>query len=162
MERDRSVAAGSGPPRRTAGTLAGVAGLERLIAIADEPTDDDDLRLRKRVGVVAGYIIVLAALRFPSLPGPAAELGGGVALPPSTPSTCCVLARTKRFDRYVTVLAVSMLLVSVVVEVALGGLDGSSAAIVFAFLAPVSRAARARAAARHGLVRRLPRRHGAA
>jgi hypothetical protein len=29
---------------------------QRLIGLADDPTDDDDVRLRKRVGVVAGHI----------------------------------------------------------------------------------------------------------
>ena len=40
---------------------------QRLIGVADEPTDDDDLRLRKRVGVVAGYINALAAIQLPVL-----------------------------------------------------------------------------------------------
>ena len=31
----------------------------RLIGLADEPTDDDDLRLRKRVGVVIGHRRIL-------------------------------------------------------------------------------------------------------
>jgi hypothetical protein len=29
--------------------------IDRLIGLADEPTDDDDLRLRKRVTLIAGY-----------------------------------------------------------------------------------------------------------
>jgi len=37
----------------------------RLIGLADEPGDDDELRLRKRVGVLAGYILVVVPL--PSL-----------------------------------------------------------------------------------------------
>jgi len=120
------------------GTLAGVVGLERLIAIADEPSDDDDLRLRKRVGVVAGYVIVLAALQLPLLAGGLPlSWAVAIALPAINTANLLVLARTKRFDRYVTVLAASILLVAIVVEVALGGLNGSSAAIVFAFLAPV-------------------------
>jgi hypothetical protein len=45
---------------------AGLGALaHRLISIADEPTDDDDLRLRKRVGVVAGYILAMAAFFLP-------------------------------------------------------------------------------------------------
>jgi guanylate cyclase len=48
-----------------------------------------------------------------------------------------VLARTKRFDRYVVVLVLSFMLIPAFVEVALGGLAGSSANIVFAFLGPV-------------------------
>ena len=38
------------------------AGLIRLISIADEPGDDDDARRRKRVGVVAGYLTIVAPL----------------------------------------------------------------------------------------------------
>jgi hypothetical protein len=36
--------------------------LDRLIGLADEPTDNDDLRLRKRVLVIARYILVISAL----------------------------------------------------------------------------------------------------
>lgn len=45
----------AGPPVSYGNRLGALA--QRLIGIADEPTDDDDLRLRKRVGVVAGYAI---------------------------------------------------------------------------------------------------------
>jgi guanylate cyclase len=48
-----------------------------------------------------------------------------------------VLARTKRFERYVNVLILMVLLLPAVIEVSLGGLAGSSAAVVFAFLGPV-------------------------
>jgi guanylate cyclase len=48
-----------------------------------------------------------------------------------------VLARTRRFERYVTVLILMVLVFAAVIEVSLGGLAGSSAAIVFAFLGPV-------------------------
>jgi hypothetical protein len=40
------------------------AGLIRLISIADEP-GDDDARRRKRVGVVAGYLTIVAPLTLP-------------------------------------------------------------------------------------------------
>jgi guanylate cyclase len=48
-----------------------------------------------------------------------------------------LLARTRRFDRYVNVLIVIVLLFPALIEVSLGGLAGSSAAVVFAFLGPV-------------------------
>ena len=48
-----------------------------------------------------------------------------------------VLARTRRFERYVNVLILLVLLFPAVIEVSLGGLAGSSAAMVFAFLGPV-------------------------
>ena len=37
----------------------------RLLALADHPEDDDDVRLRKQVGVAAGYLTVLAPLTLP-------------------------------------------------------------------------------------------------
>ena len=112
--------------------------LDSLIGIADAPTDDDDLRLRKRVGIVAGYAIIIAALQLPLLArGLPLSWAVAVALPAINATNRLLLARSKRFDRYVVVLAGSILVVGVVVEVALGGLNGSSAAIVFAYLAPV-------------------------
>jgi guanylate cyclase len=112
--------------------------VDRLLGLADEPTDDDDLRLRKRVGVLAGYILVILPLQLPLL---AQGVGAGwfvaVAMPLISAANLLVLARTRRFNRYVAVLLVMVLILPVVVEVALGGLAGSSGAIVFAFLSPV-------------------------
>jgi guanylate cyclase len=48
-----------------------------------------------------------------------------------------LLARSHRFERYVAVLVLMVLVSAALVEVSLGGLAGSSAAIVFAFLGPV-------------------------
>jgi len=112
--------------------------LDVLVGIADDPSDDDDLRLRKRVGVAAGYIIIIGALQLPILArGLPLSWAVAVALPVVNAANLVVLARTHRFDRYVAILAASVLLFPVVIEVALGGLNGASAAIVFAFLAPV-------------------------
>jgi len=111
---------------------------QRLLGLADEPTDDDDLRLRKRVGVVAGYIGVLVPLQLPAL-GQGLALSWAVALtmPLVSLLNLRMLALTRRFDRYVVVLILSFMLFPAFVEVALGGLAGSSAAILFAFLGPV-------------------------
>lgn len=111
---------------------------QRLIGLADEQTDDDDLRLRKRVGVVAGYIGILAPLQLPVL-SQGLVLGWVVALtmPVVSALNLVVVARTRRFDRYIVVLILSFMLFPAFVEVALGGLGGSSAAILFAFLGPV-------------------------
>jgi len=38
--------------------------LHQLISVADEPADDDDARLRKRVLVIAGYILVIGPLQL--------------------------------------------------------------------------------------------------
>jgi adenylate cyclase len=124
--------------RITSATLSPVRWLDRLLAIADEAADDDDLRLRKRVGVIAGYVIIIAAIQLPALArGLPLSWAVAITLPLVNGANLLLLARTKRFERYMTVLAVSVLLFPGVIEVALGGLNGSSAAILFAFLAPV-------------------------
>lgn len=111
---------------------------QRLIGLADEPTDDDDVRLRKRVGVVAGYINALAAVQLPVLAqGLPLSWAVAVTMPLVSAVNLLVLARTRRFGRYVVVLILSVMLFAAFVEVALGGLAGSSAAYVFAFLGPV-------------------------
>jgi adenylate cyclase len=112
--------------------------LDRLFGLADEATDDDDLRLRKRVAVIAGYILIVAALQLPLL-SQGHPLGWIVAatMPVVSAANLFLLVRTHRFDRYVTLLVVMVLGSAAVIEVSLGGLGGSSAAIVFAFLGPV-------------------------
>ncbi|HEY8168210.1 MAG TPA: adenylate/guanylate cyclase domain-containing protein [Candidatus Limnocylindrales bacterium] len=119
--------------------MAGLRALVRwFVSIADEPTDDDDLRLRKHVGVVAGYVLFLAAFGLPVI-GQGLALGWAVALSMLSivAIDLVVLARTRRFERYVVVLLVCVTLLPAFVEVALGGLGGSSAAFLFAFLGPV-------------------------
>ncbi len=112
--------------------------LERVIGLADKPTDDDDLRLRKRVLVIAGYILIIGPLQLPAL-AQGLPLSWIVAatMPVVSAINLMVLARTKRFERYVGVLIVIVLLFPAVIEVSLGGLAGASAALVFAFLGPV-------------------------
>ena len=111
---------------------------QRLLGFADERTDDDDVRLRKRVGVGAGYMLVLLPLQLPILAQghPLSWLVAGT-MPLVSAVNLFLLARTGRFQRYVNILIVSVLLFPALVEVSLGGLTGSSAAIVFAFLGPV-------------------------
>jgi guanylate cyclase len=112
--------------------------LDRVIGLADEPSDDDDLRLRKRVMVVAGYILVILPLQLPVLAqGLPLSWSVAVAMPFVSAINLIVLTRTRRFDRYVSVLIVMVLAFPAVIEIALGGLAGSSAALVFAFLGPV-------------------------
>ncbi|MEO7296794.1 MAG: adenylate/guanylate cyclase domain-containing protein [Candidatus Limnocylindria bacterium] len=112
--------------------------LDRVIGLADEPTDDDDLRLRKRVVVIAGYILVVGPLQLPLL-AQGHPLGWYVAatMPLVSALNLVVLARTKRLERYVNVLILNVLLFPAVIEVSLGGLAGASSAVVFAFLGPV-------------------------
>jgi adenylate cyclase len=112
--------------------------LNRLIAIADEATDDDDLRLRKRVAVVFGYITVVAPL---SVIGIARDRPVGLPLGLSLCllgiANLMVLSRTRRFDRYVIVLISAGTVFTVIANVLQGGVDSSSAAMMWAFLAPV-------------------------
>jgi adenylate cyclase len=118
---------------------AGLSSLvHRLISIADEPTDDDDLRLRKRVGVVTGYIIGVGALLLPGM-AQGLPLSWGVALTmsPMSAVNLFVLARTRRFDRYVTVLILAVTLFPAAIDLALGGMAGSSGGFVFAFVGPL-------------------------
>ena len=112
--------------------------LDRVIGLADEPTDDDDLRLRKRVLVVAGYILIIGPLQLPVLAqGLALSWFVAATMPLVSAINLVVLARTRRFERYVNVLILVVLLFPAVIEVSLGGLAGASAALVFAFLGPV-------------------------
>ena len=112
--------------------------LHALIGFADEPTDDDDIRLRKRVGVIAGYINIVGPLQLPVLSqGLALGWVVAVTMPMVSALNLVVLARTRRFDRYVVVLILIVILFAAGIEMALGGLEGSSAAVLFAFLGPV-------------------------
>ena len=76
-----------------------------LIAIADEAGDDDDARLRKRVGVIAGYLTIVAPLSMP----PQASFRAiawllAIGLSAVSVANLLLLWRTHRFDRYVLVL----------------------------------------------------------
>ena len=124
-------------PRVSYGNRLGALA-QRLIGIADEPTDDDDLRLRKRVGVVAGYAIALSALQLPVI-AQGLPLSWVVALtmPPLSVINLVVLARTKRFERYAVVLILLVTILPVFVSVALGGLEGSAGGFIFAFVGPL-------------------------
>src|SRR2546428_11543497 len=80
--------------------------LHRLISIADEPTDDDDLRLRKRVAVVFACVTVVAPLSVIGVARDRAVVGVplGLSLSVLGVVNLIVLARSRRFDRFVIVL----------------------------------------------------------
>jgi adenylate cyclase len=110
--------------------------LNRLIAIADEPGDDDDLRLRKRMGVVGGYVSVVAPLTFPGIrPGPASiVLGFGLAI--LTVVNLTALARSRRFGRYVAVLIISGTAFTLIGDVLNGGVAAAGTGMVWLFMGP--------------------------
>jgi adenylate cyclase len=124
---------GDGPSVRQRLRLA----LVRLISIADRPDDDDDARLRKRVGVVAGYFTIVAP--FGVLLGASSPLvGWAVALSLSlwSAGNLAVLARTRRFERYVVALIAVGPPFVLFTTVLVGGVTHNGGGLVWAFLVP--------------------------
>lgn len=109
----------------------------RLISIADAPDDDDDLRLRKRVGVAAGFFTIVAPLGLPFI-SPVPIVGWVVAfgLTLFSIANLALLARTKRFDRYVTLQISCGPPFVLVATVLAGGVTTNSGGLVWAFLVP--------------------------
>jgi guanylate cyclase len=108
----------------------------RLTSVADE-TDDEAVRVRKRVGVIAGYVTIVAPLSLP-IQAQGHPLSWPLALGLSAFSAVnlTVLARTRRFDRYVVALiAAGAVFVPLATAVG-GGITGSSPGLVWAFLVP--------------------------
>jgi adenylate cyclase len=111
--------------------------IRRLITIGDLPGDDDDTLLRKRAGVAAGYITIFAPLTLPlEAPGQPAALPLALVLSSYSAINLVVLARTKRFERFVIALiATGPVFVLAATAVSGGVLTGSSG-LVWAFLVP--------------------------
>ena len=108
-----------------------------LLAIGDEPDDDDDMRLRKRMGVVAGYLTVVAPLGAPPIARwhPLADVLAPVLALWSV-GNLVLLARTRKFRRYVVLLSVGGVVFTLLMNVVVGGLVGG-AGIIWVFLTPV-------------------------
>ena len=112
--------------------------INRLLSVADEPTDDDDLRLRKHVGVAAGLVIGIGALQLPLMAqGLPVSWAVALTMAPISLANVALLASTKRFDRYLVVLILIVTVFPAFVTVALGGMVGSSGGYIFAFVAPL-------------------------
>ena len=109
----------------------------RLVSIADDPADDDGERLRKRVGVAAGYLTVVAPL---SLPLQARGIGFSSLLAGALAAVAIVnlliLARTRSFDRYVIGLISAGVVFVPLATLVGGGILGSSPGLVWGFLVP--------------------------
>jgi guanylate cyclase len=109
----------------------------RLLSIADDPTDDDDLRLRKRIGVAAGFLTVIAPISLPiQAQGHPASFVLAAALGAFSIANLAVLAATRHFDRYVVALIAFGTVWVPFANAVGGGITGSSAALVWAFLVP--------------------------
>ncbi len=108
-----------------------------LLSIADQPTDDDDTRLRKRAGVAAGYITVLAPLPLPfEAPGTPAAIPLALALSVYSVVNLIVLARTRHFERFVLALIAAGPVFVVFAGAMAGGVTSASGGLVWAFLVP--------------------------
>ena len=109
----------------------------RVISLADEPADDDDLRLRKRVGVAAGVLTVFAPVSLPvQALGQPASFVLAAALSLFSLVNLAVLARTRRFDRYVLVLIAGGTVWVPMANAVGGGITGTSPGLVWSFLVP--------------------------
>jgi adenylate cyclase len=112
--------------------------LLRLISIADVPGDDDDALLRKRVGVAAGYVTIVAplgaAVGASSLP----LIGAVIALSLSfwSVGNLVVLARTKRFERFVVAQIAVGGPFTVFQTILIGGVTHGGGSLAWAFLVP--------------------------
>jgi adenylate cyclase len=117
--------------------LTGPNPLRRLLAIADQPGDDDDARLRKRVGVIAGVATIVAPLTLPiQAPGNALSVPFAIGLAAYALVNLLVLARTRSFDRYVVALIVGGVVFVPAATFLGGGITGSSPGLAWGFLVP--------------------------
>jgi guanylate cyclase len=116
----------------------GIAGIvDRALSIADQPADDDDLLLRKRMGIAAGYLTIVAPLTLPliSQGHPVASAAGLIASAASV-FNLWVLSRTQKFERFVlTLITFGAVFVPIIVWFG-GGITLTYAGIVYGFLVP--------------------------
>ena len=109
----------------------------RLISVADEPSDDDDLRLRKRVGVIAGYVTVMAPLSVPfEVPTLPASWIPAIGLSAFSAINLLLLARSRNLSRYVIALILSGVAFVPIANTLGGGVTGASFGLVWAFMVP--------------------------
>ena len=108
-----------------------------VVALADDPSDDDDLRLRKRVGVAAGLLTIVAPVSLPfQAQGHPLSFLLAIALAVFSAVNVAVLWRTRRFDRYVVALITAGTIWVPMAHVVGGGITGTSPGLVWAFLVP--------------------------
>jgi adenylate cyclase len=110
--------------------------LTRLVSIADTP-GDDDARIRKRVGVVAGYMTALAPFALPvQAQGHPVSWVLAVAMSTFSVGNLLLLRRSRRFTRYIVgLIAAGTIFVPLATAVG-GGITGASTGLVWGFLVP--------------------------
>lgn len=110
---------------------------QRLLAIADDPADDDDVRLRKRVGVAAGLLTIVAPLTLPiQAQAHPASFFFAACLSLFSIANLVALSRTRQFDRYVVALIAAGTVWVPLAHFVGGGVTGTSPGLVWAFLVP--------------------------
>ena len=113
------------------------ASLTALLAIADDPSDSDDTRLRKHVGVAAGYVTIVAPLTMPFQAGfSVVSWSLGVGLSAYAAANLAILARTRHYHRYVVALLVGGVIFVPAATFLAGGITGSSSGLGWGFLVP--------------------------
>lgn len=109
----------------------------RLLGLADAPSDDDDLRLRKRIGVAAGILTVVSPISLPiQAQGHPLSFVLAGALAVFSLGNLAVLAATRQFDRYLVALIAGGTVWVPFANMVGGGITGSSPGLVWAFLVP--------------------------
>ncbi|MEO8246406.1 MAG: adenylate/guanylate cyclase domain-containing protein [Chloroflexota bacterium] len=108
-----------------------------VTGFVDDPLDDDDLRLRKRVGVAAGILTAVSPVSLPiQAQGEPLSFILAAALSLFSMGNLGVLALTGRFDRYVVALIIAGTIWVPLAHVVGGGITGTSPGLVWAFLVP--------------------------
>lgn len=111
--------------------------LLRLITIADDPRDSEDTRVRKRVGVIAGYVTIVAPLAAPfQARGQPLAVALSLGLALWAIGNLFVLARSRRFERFVVVLLFGGLVYVPSITLLGGGITGTTAGLTWTFLVP--------------------------
>ena len=111
--------------------------VRRFVALADHPADDEGATLRKRVGVVAGYVTIIAPLTLPAqanwLP---ISWAVAIAMSAYSAANVLVLARTRNFERFVVMLIAGGVVFVPAATSLGGGLTGASTGVAWGFLIP--------------------------
>lgn len=108
-----------------------------VLTFADDPADDDDLRLRKRVGIAAGVLTIVAPISLPiQAPGEPLSIVLAAALSIFSATNLAIFAWTGHFDRYVLALITAGTIWVPMAHVVGGGITGTTPALVWAFLVP--------------------------
>ena len=112
--------------------------VERALSLADQEGDDDDLRLRKRIGVASGYLTIAAPLILPVLAqGHPVAVVLGFSLSAFSALNLLILARTRRFERYVVALiSAGTIFVTITAWRRGGGVTVASSGLIWGFLVP--------------------------